>query len=47
MRDYINGVFDVLQLVAERLAVLHRLIVEVALLGLLLLGLNTLFKIHP
>jgi len=46
MSDRINHFFDLIRLVASRLPDLYHLIVELALLGLLLVGLCTLFKGH-
>ena len=44
MQTHINEFFDVLQLLIDRAPVLHHFIVEVALIGLLLVGLRQIFK---
>jgi hypothetical protein len=44
MQRYINQFLDVLQLLIDRAPVLHHFIVEVALIGLLIVGLRQIFK---
>ena len=44
MQTYVNQFFDLLQLLIDRAPVLHHFIVEVALVGLLLMGLRQIFK---
>jgi len=43
----INRFFDLVQLVAERLPVLNNLIVELAVIGLLMYTVYTIFHRHP
>ena len=47
MRKLIDNTFDVLEVLTNRLPVLHHLIVEIALLGLLVVGAMALFQKHP
>jgi hypothetical protein len=47
VEDGINRFFDLVTLVAERLPVLNTLIVEMAVIGLLLYAVYTIFRRHP
>lgn len=47
MRDNINAFFDLIQLISERLSVLDRFVVEVALLLILIVGVRALLAHHP
>jgi len=46
-KQRVNEIFDILEVVADRLPVLNRLIVELLLVALVLLGGWALFRGHP
>ena len=46
MKRAINKVFDAVELLANRLPVLHRLLVELILIALVIIGAYTLFSKH-
>lgn len=47
MNARINRFFDSVKLVAERLPILNNLIVELAVIGLLVYAVYTIFHRHP
>jgi hypothetical protein len=47
MRKFIDNTFDILELLKNRLPVLHYLILEIAGIALLVVGALALFKKHP
>ena len=47
MRNRIKQFFDLLELLNSKLPILHHFLVNLALLGLLLLGIHALFVRHP
>jgi len=47
MRHRVTQFFDLLELINSRLPILHHLLVNLALLGLLALGIHALFVRQP
>jgi hypothetical protein len=46
MKDQIKQFFDLLEYTNGRLPILHHFFVDLALLGLLVLGIHALFSVH-
>lgn len=47
MKNFINAFFDTVGLIVERIPILNKLIVELALIGLAAFGAYALFANHP
>lgn len=47
MENLLNRFFDLAKIIVERLPILDKLVVEIAVLGLLVYGVYKLFTQHP